>query len=195
MQRKPRGERLQKYWIEAATPLRCQSSTYIVDFANVRCSKEASTAHFTHILALCYNNDNHNGSQRESWANVPCRALDSRSRRRRCRETGNVHRICIAGHRMAQDSNQEIAIEDWSTFVAMGRVDVFNEFLGSEVRIITFSLLSIFVSSITLANDYRDAVRWRRRNWEHLQRIWASKGPSITLLRLFYLLYVYVLPA
>lgn len=77
----------------------------------------------------------------------------------------------------------------------MGRVDVFNEFLGSEVRIITFSLLSIFVSSITLANDYRDAVRWRRRNWEHLQRIWASKGPSITLLRLFYLLYVYVLPA
>lgn len=85
---------------------------YIADFENVRCGEEASTAHFTHIIALCYN-DNHNGSQqRESRTNVSCRALDSRSRRRRCRKTGNVHRICIAGYRVAQDSNQEIALEN-----------------------------------------------------------------------------------
>jgi hypothetical protein len=55
----------------------------------------------------------------------------------------------------------------------MGRVDVFDKFLGSEVCIITLLFLSISVSSIILANDYRDVVRWRRRNWEHLQRTWA----------------------
>jgi hypothetical protein len=43
----------------------------------------------------------------------------------------------------------------------------------------------------TLSNDYCDVVRWRRQNWERLHKIWASKAPSITLLHLFCLLYVY----